>query len=91
MLFEKLGLLGELLRAIREKGYQRPTPVLLQAIPPILEGKDAVVSAQTGTGKTAAFTLPILQQLSKLPTKNNANKRFVLTNSDNGIYLNSSV
>ncbi len=77
MSFEKLGLLAELLRAIREKGYQRPTPVQLQAIPPILKGKDAVVSAQTGTGKTAAFTLPILQQLSKFPTKNNANKRFV--------------
>lgn len=77
MSFEKLGLLTELLRAISEKGYQNPTPVQLQAIPPILKGKDAVVSAQTGTGKTAAFTLPILQRLAKLPEKNNANKRAV--------------
>ena len=77
MSFEKLGLSAELLRSISEKGYQDPTPVQSQAIPPILKGKDAVVCAQTGTGKTAAFTLPILQRLSKLHTKNNANKRSV--------------
>lgn len=75
MSFEKLGLTAELLRAISEKGYQDPTPVQSQAIPPILKGKDALVSAQTGTGKTAAFTLPILQRLSKLPTTKNAKRR----------------
>ncbi len=77
MSFEKLGLSIELLRAISEKGYQNPTPVQLQAIPPILKGKDAVVSAQTGTGKTAAFTLPLLQRLSKSSEKSNNNKSFV--------------
>ena len=74
MSFKKLGLSEELLRSIKEKGYQAPTPVQSQAIPPILKGKDAVVSAQTGTGKTAAFTLPILQQLSELPTRKNTHK-----------------
>ncbi len=77
MSFETLGLSAQLLRSINEKGYKDPTSVQLQAIPPILKGKDAVVSAQTGTGKTAAFTLPILQRLSKLPIKNNANKRSI--------------
>jgi ATP-dependent RNA helicase RhlE len=81
MSFEKLGLSAELLRSISEKGYKDPTSVQSQAIPPILKGKDAVVSAQTGTGKTAAFTLPILQRLlqrlSEIPAKNNYNKRSI--------------
>ncbi len=75
MSFETIGLSATLLRAINEKGYKAPTPVQEQAIPPILKGHDALVSAQTGTGKTAAFTLPILQLLSKLPIKNNIHKR----------------
>ena len=75
MSFETIGLSATLLRAINEKGYKVPTPVQEQAIPPILKGHDALVSAQTGTGKTAAFTLPILQLLSKLPIKNNIYKR----------------
>lgn len=66
MSFEKLGLSIELLRAISDKGYLNPTPVQRQAIPPILKGQDVVVTAQTGTGKTAAFTLPLLQCLHKL-------------------------
>ena len=63
MLFEKLGLSAELLRAIDEQGYRQATPVQQQAIPLILEGRDILAGAQTGTGKTAGFTLPLLQQL----------------------------
>jgi ATP-dependent RNA helicase RhlE len=65
MSFETLGLSAELLRAIREQGYTDPTPVQAKAIPVILAGKDVLAGAQTGTGKTAGFTLPMLQRLSK--------------------------
>ncbi len=64
MSFSELGLSAELLRAIAEQGYTQPTPVQLQAIPVILEGRDILAGAQTGTGKTAGFTLPLLQRLS---------------------------
>ncbi|MBI1367403.1 MAG: DEAD/DEAH box helicase [Planctomycetes bacterium] len=63
MAFEKLMLIEPLLRAIRGKGYAAPTPIQAQALPPILEGHDLLGCAQTGTGKTAAFALPILQRL----------------------------
>ena len=63
MSFETLGLRAELLRAVSEKGYTTPSPIQLQAIPPILEGKDLMGGAQTGTGKTAGFTLPLLENL----------------------------
>jgi len=63
MSFETLGLSTELLRAVSEKGYGQPTPVQKQAIPIILEGRDILAGAQTGTGKTAGFTLPLLQRL----------------------------
>ena len=63
MLFNDLGLSAELLRAIEEQGYQEATPVQRQAIPLILEGRDVLAGAQTGTGKTAGFTLPLLQRL----------------------------
>jgi len=63
MSFESLGLRAELLRAVSEKGYSEPTPIQRQAIPPILEGRDLMGGAQTGTGKTAGFTLPLLQRL----------------------------
>lgn len=63
MSFESLGLRAELLRAVSEKGYSVPTPIQQQAIPPILEGRDIMGGAQTGTGKTAGFTLPLLQRL----------------------------
>ena len=64
MSFESLGLLPELLRAVRERGYETPTPVQAQAIPVVLSGRDLLAGAQTGTGKTAGFVLPILQRLA---------------------------
>ncbi len=64
MSFETLGLSAELLRAVSDQGYSEPTPVQKQAIPVILEGKDILAGAQTGTGKTAGFTLPLLQLLN---------------------------
>jgi ATP-dependent RNA helicase RhlE len=63
MSFESLGLRAELLRAVSEKGYSEPTPIQSKGIPPILEGRDIMGGAQTGTGKTAGFTLPLLQRL----------------------------
>lgn len=65
MSFEPLGLSAELLHAVADQGYNTPTPIQSQAIPVILEGKDVLAGAQTGTGKTAGFTLPLLQQLSQ--------------------------
>jgi ATP-dependent RNA helicase RhlE len=64
MSFVTLGLSAELLRAVAEKGYRHPTPIQRQAIPAILQGRDIMAGAQTGTGKTAGFTLPVLQRLS---------------------------
>jgi ATP-dependent RNA helicase RhlE len=63
MSFDDLGLAPELLRAVAAQGYTRPTPIQAQAIPVILRGGDVLAGAQTGTGKTAAFTLPLLQRL----------------------------
>ena len=63
--FTELGLSPEILRAVSEKGYTNPTPIQAKAIPAILAGKDIMGGAQTGTGKTAGFTLPILQLLSR--------------------------
>ncbi|MEO1245691.1 MAG: DEAD/DEAH box helicase [Pseudomonadota bacterium] len=63
MLFNELGLEAELLRAVEETGYSKATPVQQQAIPPILAGADVLAGAQTGTGKTAAFTLPLLNRI----------------------------
>ncbi len=65
MSFLTLGLKPELVRAVSEKGYSIPTPIQVQAVPLILEGRDLMGSAQTGTGKTASFTLPILQRLDQ--------------------------
>jgi len=61
--FESLGLSAELLRAVVEQGYTEPTPIQAQAIPVVLSGRDLLGAAQTGTGKTAGFTLPLLQRL----------------------------
>ena len=65
MKFSDLGLNSTFVKAIEEKGYSEPTPIQTKAIPEILKGKDILASAQTGTGKTAGFTLPLLQRLSK--------------------------
>ncbi len=64
MSFSSLGLSEEILRAVTERGYTEPTPIQAQAIPVVLAGGDLLAGAQTGTGKTAGFTLPILQRLS---------------------------
>jgi ATP-dependent RNA helicase RhlE len=65
MTFSEFGLAPEILKAVAEKGYTEPTPIQSQAIPVILSGKDVMGAAQTGTGKTAGFTLPLLQILLK--------------------------
>ena len=64
MTFEDLGLSEDILKAVREKGYTTPSPIQEKAIPHILNGKDILASAQTGTGKTAGFTLPMLHDLA---------------------------
>ena len=64
MSFTDLGLLPEILRAVSEKGYDTPTPIQKEAIPAVLSGRDVLAGAQTGTGKTAGFILPILQKLT---------------------------
>lgn len=79
MLFSDLGLCPELLRALEERGYTSPTPVQAQAIPSILTGRDMLAGAQTGTGKTAGFTLPLLQRLNATPRKGPAPRALVLT------------
>ena len=63
MEFKELGLAEELLRAIAEEGYVEPTPIQAKAIPHVLLGKDVMGAAQTGTGKTASFTLPLLHRM----------------------------
>ena len=67
MTFKSLGLNKELLKAIEEKGYTTPSPIQEKAIPVVLERKDVLASAQTGTGKTAGFTLPCLLYTSPSP------------------------
>ena len=79
MSFHQLGLSAELLRAVEEKGYQQATPIQLQAIPHILEGRDILAAAQTGTGKTAGFTLPLLQRLQFSTTNRRSVRALVLT------------
>ena len=79
MLFNELGLAAELLRAVNEQGYETPTPIQRKAIPHILEGHDILAGAQTGTGKTAAFTLPMLQRLGNPPSGRRHVRALVLT------------
>src|SRR5664279_833386 len=64
MKFEELNLAPAIIKAVLEQGYETPTPIQAQAIPIVLDGKDLLGCAQTGTGKTAAFAIPILQLLS---------------------------
>src|SRR5512140_665368 len=71
MTFDDLNLAPAILKAVREQGYEIPTPIQAQAIPAVLAGHDLLGGAQTGTGKTAAFTLPMLHKLTKGQTKTN--------------------
>src|SRR5947207_13504164 len=67
MPFQKLGLPSSLLRNVRALNYVTPTPIQVKAIPAVQSGRDLIATAQTGTGKTAAFLLPVLQQLLARP------------------------
>lgn len=75
MSFASLGLRAEILQAIAEEGYDTPTPIQAQAIPLVLKGGDILAAAQTGTGKTAGFTLPLLERLSATPAAKAAQGR----------------
>jgi ATP-dependent RNA helicase RhlE len=80
MSFTALGLSAPILRAIEEEGYDTPSPIQEQAIPAVLQGKDVMAAAQTGTGKTAGFTLPILERLDSGPrVKGNHVRTLILT------------
>ena len=80
MKFSSLGLSAPILDAVVEQGYETPSPIQAQAIPAVLEGKDVMGAAQTGTGKTAGFTLPILERLSKgRPAQANQARALILT------------
>ena len=79
MLFNQLGLTAELLRAVEQQGYVHATPIQQQAIPPILAGNDVLAGAQTGTGKTAGFTLPLLQRLQQGSVNRRRIRALVLT------------
>ena len=79
MTFDTFGLVEPLVRAVREKGYKAPTPIQSATIENVLKGRDLMASAQTGTGKTAAFTLPLLQRLADSLNKNKHPKVLVLT------------
>ena len=69
MTFASLHLMPQLLQAVTKSGYASPTPIQAATIPLVLAGKDVLGCAQTGTGKTAAFALPILQNLSRRPVR----------------------
>lgn len=77
MQFNNLKLIDPLLRAIKEQGYTAPTPIQTQSIPHILDQRDLIGLAQTGTGKTAAFALPVLQRLFEMDSARKQSKRFV--------------
>jgi ATP-dependent RNA helicase RhlE len=79
MLFSQLGLSAELLRAVEEQGYTEATPIQREAIPLILDGRDVLAGAQTGTGKTAGFTLPLLQRLQSSPARPRRIRALILT------------
>jgi ATP-dependent RNA helicase RhlE len=72
MTFHDLGLNDDLLAAVEKMGYTEPTPIQLESIPLVLAGRDVVAAAQTGTGKTAAFALPLMQRLGRGNTSEGA-------------------
>ncbi|OIQ88294.1 ATP-dependent RNA helicase RhlE [mine drainage metagenome] len=77
MTFDQMGLAEPILRAVAEQGYTTPTPIQSQGIPAVLAGGDLLAAAQTGTGKTAAFTLPLLQRLAHTPQARDAKGRVI--------------
>lgn len=79
MKFTDLNLIEPIAKALQDEGYSEPTPIQEKAIPHILQGKDLLGTAQTGTGKTAAFAIPILQNLSEKNIRNNQIKALILT------------
>ncbi|MDI9243866.1 DEAD/DEAH box helicase [Marinobacter sp. CHS3-4] len=79
MSFSSLGLSEQLVRATTDQGYETPSPIQAQAIPAVLSGKDVMAAAQTGTGKTAGFTLPLLQRLSASPRAGKGPRALILT------------
>ena len=79
MTFKDLNITEPILKAIEEKGYTNPTPIQEKAIPAALTGKDILGCAQTGTGKTAAFAIPIIQHLQANKDKNKSIKALILT------------
>lgn len=79
MTFQELGLSKPLLKAIDKKGYKQPSPIQQKAIPQVLKGKDVLASAQTGTGKTAGFTLPLLHRLTEQSLNHRGIKALILT------------
>jgi len=78
MSFDSLGLIPELTRALADRGYTEPTPVQARVIPEILGGRDILAGSQTGTGKTAGFTLPLLQKLQSVPAMMSAPRALIL-------------
>ncbi|MFN4081835.1 MAG: DEAD/DEAH box helicase, partial [Saprospiraceae bacterium] len=79
MTFQQLNLIAPILQALNETGYTTPTPIQAQAIPHLLSGRDLLGCAQTGTGKTAAFAIPILQLLHERPAKPRKIRALILT------------
>ena len=79
MTFKDLNITEPILKAIEEKGYANPTPIQVKAIPAALTGKDILGCAQTGTGKTAAFAIPIIQHLQVLKNRDKSIKALILT------------
>lgn len=79
MNFTDLNLIDPIAKALQEEGYTQPTPIQAKAIPSILQGRDLLGTAQTGTGKTAAFAIPILQNLTEKNIRNNQIKALILT------------
>jgi ATP-dependent RNA helicase RhlE len=80
MTFKELGLTEALLKAVEDKGYETPSPIQEKAIPHILQGKDILASAQTGTGKTAGFAMPMIQLLTQqAPRQNRVIRALVLS------------
>ncbi|WP_395375313.1 DEAD/DEAH box helicase [Marinicella sp. W31] len=78
MTFDTLGLSDPILKAVAEQGYDQPSPIQAQAIPAVLKGQDVMAAAQTGTGKTAGFTLPLLERLAALPERTERGQARVL-------------